>query len=117
MRTYREKDFEFLLKDVFEEVEKQIDAGKISLNDKDITKEIFEIIRDNSNLLDRYVNLLWNIGRDSVNPIIGRRIREKYDLENDGEIDAVVKIEDVILRSCKDKRARKMIVSITEHHK
>ena len=62
----------------------------------------------------RYQALLWKIGRDSVNPLIGRRIKQNYHLKNIGRTRAVVKIDNIIPNPFEDVE---MISSITEHKK
>ncbi|NOQ35553.1 MAG: hypothetical protein GQ569_06615 [Methylococcaceae bacterium] len=49
-----------------------------------ITNEIFLVIQNNNDLMQEYLRAVEEVGLDTINPAIGKSVKELYDLENDG---------------------------------
>jgi len=55
----------------------------ISQKNKSITDDIFLLIQNDKILMHEYLRLVEKEGLDSVNMLIGKRVKERYGLTND----------------------------------
>ncbi len=55
----------------------------ISLKNKVITDEVFLLIQNDKNLMQKYLRLVEEKGLDVVNRFIGKMVKEKYGLINE----------------------------------
>ncbi|MCC8020302.1 MAG: hypothetical protein LIO85_11110 [Rikenellaceae bacterium] len=55
----------------------------IGLKNKSITDEIFLLIQNDKDLMREYLRLVDKNKLDTVNKLIGKRIKERYGLTND----------------------------------
>ena len=64
---------------------KEIAPTAISRMNKRITNEVFLIIQNDRELMSEYLRAVERDGLDSVNQVIGKTIKEKYNLINVNE--------------------------------
>lgn len=55
----------------------------IARKNKSITDEVFLLIQNNREFMQRYFRLIEKEGLDNINRRIGKLIKEKYNLKND----------------------------------
>ena len=55
----------------------------ISCKNKTITDEVFLLIQNDKQLMQKYLRLVQEKGLDAVNQQIGKKVKEKYNLKND----------------------------------
>jgi len=66
------------------DIEKLVDEV-INQKNKTITDEVFLLIQNNRNFMQKYLKLIQKHGVNTVNPNIGKMVKAKYGLTNKKE--------------------------------